>query len=370
MSKEVQEHITGSHQVLNTSWSQMVRESENRDMKDLISENDVREAVHRSINSRTKTYRYVLPTQLIAKCTKPSVDCTCLQIARGGKGAFDARSICHAVIVKFDKENDYVLGGSSEPYVNNPLRQPEVSPAYRNKQKDKRGWDDLCFVLETVEKKNNPEYTMSVFKQALLEIYRRLANIKVTYPVPHRISLARCLDLVKKFAVERSGGDRPLALASALFRTLGKQFKLYKELRRGNINAADASSRQTADIECLSEAGDILLTVEVKDQQLSIHHVTNKIQAIRARKVTEVLFIAQQGIADGEKEKLDKLLKQEFAAGQNIYIFDLNGLAHVCLALLGEPGRRLFLEYIGQELDRYHSTISDKRAWANLLAQV
>lgn len=104
-------------------------------MEDWLDDGALIESIHRAINSATKSYHYVLPTQLIAKLADPSLDCRCLQVARGGQGAFDARTIAHKVVVPFDQSNNNVLGGSPEPYVNNPLRVPEVSAQYRKLRK-------------------------------------------------------------------------------------------------------------------------------------------------------------------------------------------------------------------------------------------
>lgn len=332
---------------------------------------ELAEAIHRSINSRTKTYRYVLPTQLLAKVVAPSLDCRCLQAARGGKGAFDARSLCHKVIVDFDKQNDFVLGGSAEPYVNNPLRQPEVSAKYRSKQKDKEGWDDLCRVLEAVEKKNLPEFTRLIFRRTLSEIYGRLSEVSIIYPVPRRISLSRNLDLIRKYLAEHSGGDRMLAISSALFLLIGQQFGLFREVRRGNINAADAQSGLVADMECIGGEGEVVMAVEVKDRQIAVNQIKDKLIGARARQITEILFIAQGGIIDDQREEAGGFMEREFAAGQNIYLFnDLLLLVQVVLVLLGEKGRRKFLELIGRELDRFQSDIKHRRAWKNLLSEL
>ena len=69
----------------------------------------LQKAIYNCVNSKTKTYRYVLPTQLLAKVADISVDCRSLQATGQRKGAFDARSICDDIVVPFDKENDNVL---------------------------------------------------------------------------------------------------------------------------------------------------------------------------------------------------------------------------------------------------------------------
>jgi hypothetical protein len=98
---------------------------------DLLKEN-----IRSCLTSRAKSYRYVLPTQLLSKSVDHSLDCRPLQAAFESAGSFDARTIAHKVIAPFDKENHNVLGGSNEPYVNNPLRCTSVSKANRARQKN------------------------------------------------------------------------------------------------------------------------------------------------------------------------------------------------------------------------------------------
>ncbi len=369
MPKELKNLIEESERKINSLWKEIESLAQKGILPDESVEETIKEAIRRSVNSATKTYRYVLPTQLVAKLVDTSLDCRCLQVVRGGRGAFDARSLCHSVIVPFDKHNDFVLGGSPEPYVNNPLRQPEVTPQYRHKQKDKIGWDDLCMVLDSVEKRKTKTYTRKILKQTLVEIYRRLASVSVIYPIPKRISLRQCMSLVEMFVSEQSGGDRLQAVASALFLAIGKRFSLYSEVRRGNINAADASSGQIADLECIAESGEIALAVEVKDRELTINQIRGKLPSMRAKRVAEILFIAQRGIADGEEGDVATLIEKEFVSGQNIYVFESMNLTQSFLAILGENGRRVFLELVAQELDTYRSDITHRRAWANLLSQ-
>jgi hypothetical protein len=225
-------------------------------------------------------------------------------------------------------------------------------------------------VLDAVEKRNDSAFAQRVFRQTLIEIRVRLSSVHVVYPVPKRVSLARCGSLIDSFLSEQSGGDRLQAVASALFVAVGERFMLYSEVRRANINAADASSGQIADLECVTTEGAIVLAVEVKDRDLTIKQVRDILPNIRAQRVSEFFFIAQRGIAKGDEPDVTELIEKEFASGQNIYVFDLSSLARSFLALLGESGRRLLLESVGRELDRFRSEIVHRRAWANLLAHL
>jgi len=274
-------------------------------------------------------------------------------------------------MVPFDRDNHNVLGGAPEPYVNNPLRVPEVSEGHRGRQKDKKGWDDLIFVLQEVEERHDPHFATQLFQQVLIEIHRRLSVVKVAYPTPKRISLKQTEWLVTQYLSAQSGGERVLTITAALVGVIGERFQLFSEIRRRSITAADASSGLVADIECLDAKGRIQLAVEVKDRELILNHIASKLPDIRAKKVSEILFIAQKGISKKNGKKIEELVEKEFSSGQNIYVFE--DVLHFCsgiLALLGEEGRRKFLENVGMNLNQYGAAIQHKKDWADLLAKI
>lgn len=367
MSKDL---VTQASSVLDETWSEICALAEKGELRDWLENKALSEGIGRAITSRTKSYRYVLLTQLSAKLADPRLDCRCLQVSRGGPGAFDARTIAHKVVVPFDQANHDVLGGSPEPYVNKPLRFREISDRYRSAQKRPADWDDLCAVLNAVEEKQNPAFTRFVFKQVITEVYRRLSDVRVIYPTPMRISLDNSLAVIEEFLSQLSGGDRLLALTSALFAVLGKRFRLYWDVRRATITAADTATGMLADLECLSRKGRIVLAVEVKDRELTISQLRSKVPNIREKQVSEIFFVAQQGIAPADESDIKNLIADEFATGHNVYITDLISLARVVLALLGEEGRRDFLREVGAQLEAYHSDIRHRRAWADLLGKV
>lgn len=356
--------------ILDSVWGEILSAAEGGQLPDIIEkdESGLLESIKNSVNSSTRTYRYVLPTQLLAKVANPSLDCRSLQAGADRPGAFDARTVAHQVIVPFDQANDRVLGGSPEPYVNNPVRVPEVSVAFRTAQRNRKDWDHLCNVLETVERVNDEDFAENVLRQVFTEIYRRLSEVKVVYPAPRRISLSHCVRLIDEYLAELSGGDRLLALSSALFVVIGRRFQLYSEVQRSTITASDASTGMLADLECVTEDGEIVLVVEVKDRALTVSQMTGKIPNIREKQVSETFFVAQQGVED--PDYVQSLVEQEFVSGQNIYVMSLSKLAEVSLALIGEEGRRNFLLEVGAQLDRYRSDIKHRRDWATLLASI
>ena len=355
---------------LQETWAGVLAAAKEGPLQDVIEGDDsgMLESIRLSVNSNIKTYRYVLPTQLLSKVADSNLDCRSLQAGADRVGSFDARTIAHQVVVPFDQANERVLGGSPEPYANNPVRIPEVSELNRSAQRNKKGWDHLCHVLDIVESADDEDFTKNVLLQVFIEVYRRLSEVRVAYPTPRRISLSRCMRLIDEFLAETSGGDRLLALSSALFAVIGRRFRLYSGVQRASITSSDASTGMLADLECVAEDDTIVLVVEVKDRVLTVSQVMGKVSDVREKQVAELFFVAQQGVED--QEQVDSLIEREFVSGQNIYVMSLSKLAEVSLVLIGEEGRRDFLIEVGSQLDEHRSDIRHRRRWSGLLADV
>lgn len=352
-------------------WDSISKKIESEVFIDPLKENEskLKKLIVDCLTSKIKSYHYVLPTHLLAKCVNPELDCHSIQTSYDKPGSFDARTIAHSVIVPFDQSNHKVLGGSAEPYVNNPLRCPAVIKDYESQQKNKEDWNKLIKVLNTIEKKNNNSYTKKVFQQVLIEIYHLLSEAQVVYPTPNRVSIKQTLRLITDYSAYKSGGDRIEAICTALFRAIAEHFKLFDSVRRQKVNAADASSGMSADIECYLKQN-IVLLVEVKDRSLTLTQLDSKLDIARSRKISEILFLAEKGIAAPDNEKIEQRIISEFTSGQNIYVSNFINFSAGILILLGEKGRVLFLTLVGDELDKANSSIIHRKSWANLLKSI
>lgn len=356
-----------AQQILEQRWEEIQSKTE---QENFVESEELQKAIENSINSNTKSYRYVLPTQLLAKVTNSSVDCVCMQKKRGGPGAFDARSFCKKTVTLFDRKNENVLGGAPDPYVNNPLRGEEVTKEYRLDKKDKEGWDILCSFLRRVEERNNPDFTDKVFNQTLLEINRRLEKTEVTYPIPSRISLKQIESLVGKYLSEPSGGARPEVITYSVFETTREELGFLREVAYSKPTASDSSMRRVADVECYDPGGNIVLVAEVKDAELEKDDVEDTVHKAREEGVSEIFFITTEGIRQSEREEIERLVKSEFESGQNIYIMTPLGLARPMLALLGENGRRNFLVTMKETLEEGGYSYKHRKKWAELLKEI
>lgn len=352
--------------ILETRWNKITK----TEPMDFVEDEDLRKAINRSINSNTKSYRYAILTQVLAKSTNALVNCLCFQKKLGGLGAFDARSLCMKVVVDFDRRNQSVLGGSPDPYVSKPLRHKEVSKLYRNEIKDKKGWDDLYLVLNRVEQENNPDFTRKVLDQILLEINRLLSRTAVTYPAPRRVSHANVVGLIEGYLLEPSEGVRPEVIACALFKTLGEIFGLYDDVTLSKTTAANYFLRRVANIECYNSENRILIAVEPKDRELTKRDVEERLAKIREAGVSEFLFVTTKGVKIDDEDEIKILIKKEFGSGRNIYVADLLQLSSILLSILGEEGRKSFLNNIKNILEEGEYAYRHRKEWAELLGKL
>jgi len=324
--------------------------------------------ITRSINATTLSYRYVLVTHLLGKELDDRLHARACQASSPLEGAWDARSLCHKVIVEFDRENHSVLGGSSSPYLSKPLREHSIDLVFLASKKNKEEYKDLVFVLEHAQQ--NPSEVAGLLRAVLWEIRQRLAEVSIRYPVPNRASFDACVNVMSDYLADRTGGVRLQAASVALLATLGEHLSLFDSVRTSNINAADSQTGHVADLECIDKNGNVVLAVEVKDRELRLVDVQDKLPSIREHAVKESLFLISGDVNDAERELVSTLFKQEFASGQNLYVADFHLFLRVCLILLGETGRRVFLKQVGDTLDASHLALVHRQRWRDLMAAI
>lgn len=360
-----------ARELLQSEWEFVVAAvTADRDVT-FIDEVELREWIVDSINHSQVGYRFCLPVQLLGKLTNAALDALSLQrgsSADADSRSWDARSLASKVIAPFNLSQESVLGSSNDPYVGNAMRIPRMERGDGSKR-DPAGWNVLIDVLERVESCADVAFTRAVFRQVLLEFAHRQASLSFTYPVPPRISLERALALAGTFLSQKSGGDRALAIAGALFDVVGENFDLYKTVKRARINASDSASGQVADLECVDANDHVVLAVEVKDRALTLADVESTILKARKRDIREVLFAAAQP-EPGNAESVSARMDTAFAAGQNLYRFDTLDLARVVLAIAGEKGRHIFLSRVGLHLDKWNTQPGHRTAWKKLLESV
>jgi hypothetical protein len=324
--------------------------------------------IGRLVNSGQTAIRFCLPTQVLGKLVDHSLDAMCLQKGDGGAGRWDPRGFAAKVIVPWNRENQSVLGPSGDPYVSNPLRRPRVD-AGLDQMDEREQWETLCTVLRVIEETNDPGHTEQVFRQVLTAIRDRLREFTFTYVVPSRVSLRQATELVRIYVKERSGGDRGLAIAAALFETVRKHSGLYREIRRNVINAADAATNAAADVECVGADGSVRLAVEVKERRIGGADVQDIVAKARLHGIKEFLICAD-GVLAAEEEAVARLVATAWASGTNLYQITTADMLRTVLPLMGEAGIHDFIAEVGRQLDTFGTQPRHRQAWKTLLDQL
>ncbi len=160
-------------QILKTSWSHVL---ENPDEDSLDATANAREIVQINgvITGKQLTYKYILLTAALAKAVNPDVHYRALQMGSRLSGAYDARSLCHAVIVPFEKSHGERFGGSNESFLNRPARYPEFDLSNRDRNRNAQG--RLFRLLDNAQNFAGQDISKGIFgsspeRNALLPCY-------------------------------------------------------------------------------------------------------------------------------------------------------------------------------------------------------
>jgi SacI-like restriction endonuclease len=361
--------IESAARLLEKEWQAVTTEAATKPAHHYVQDNAIREAIHYSINHALVSYRFCLPIQILGKMVNPALDCLRLQKSDpDDTTGWDARSFGRKVVATFNQRQENILGTSEDPYVGNPMRIPKMLRDDQSK-KDVPGWNRLVDILSKVEQRADPAFTTALFRQVLLEMFRRQQSLKFSYAVPPRVSLELSLHISAEFLEEKSGGDRAQALAGALFDAVGIHFGIFAQVNRARINASDEATGQAADLECLDKTGKLILAVEVKDRTVTLADIEGTLHKSRQRQITEILFTGK-GTRAEEKRALEDRVSRAFTAGQNLYIFDFFDLARSVLALGGEAIRITFLKKVGEHLDTWNTQPRHRQAWQKLLQKL
>ena len=321
------------------------------------------------INSNVRSLRYALITQILGKIANEARGILFIQSGCGEDPlAWDARSFCSKVVVPWVSANHNVLGTSPDPYVNNPLRRARLDVDL-DKLRYRDQWDAIIGFLEPLDRmeRNGLE---KIFIRCLKSLARRLAKQDLSYQIPARISHKIMLDLLTNYISSPSGGLRPLVLTASLMKVLGKAFSIFVSVESQKVNAPDSPTGKPGDVMCCDRDGNIILTIEVKDRNLTLADTYSSITKARSSKKTiHNLLFAAPNIEETEMSTFLKITEETWQSGLNINQIDIIDLTNATFILLAENWRIELLHEIGNELDQ-RGAHTDRQVWYDLLREL
>lgn len=247
-----------------------------------------------------KTYRYILVTALLAKATNDSIDPLSLQVGDGSEGKYDARSLCHKVIVPFETMKlPGSLGNSNEPFLNKPARFQTLSMNNAVRAgRDRQTLQNLITILSSI---NSSKIAYTYLKSAL---YRMKANHEeyiAKYSVGDIVlDISEFSQLVLDYIYAitdhtMEGEVCPLIVAELEKMTLGDSY----EVRPHNVNESGASSKEVGDIDVYKD-GILCYSIEVKDKNFTEYDVRHAISKFRDANLNVSYFIYGKNVSFDE----------------------------------------------------------------------
>lgn len=258
-----------------------------------------KELVDYVLDNTHLTYKYILVTALAAKATDETINPLCLQVKSELPGAYDARSICHGVIVRFDMEVlAKALGGSNEPFLNKPARFPELSTTNAvRKGRDQSILNKLCSDLPLVDTsaKAFEGLTYAMYKLLLIKAEKeKLTQFSITTDGSATAQLMGCINAL--LTENHEGEVLTLVVAGLFDQYLAQEADFKVEVHP--VNQAGASSKEISDLD-IYLAGKHYVANELKDKPFTdtdMIHAADKV--MQTGKMHMNFIVGRHGGAD------------------------------------------------------------------------
>lgn len=261
------------------------------------------------IDNTHLTYKYILFTALLSKATDESVNALCLQKKSELPGAYDARTVCHKVIVPFEMEVlDKAMGGSNEPYLNKPARFPELSKSNAVRRgNDQALLNALCDNLPLITS-STEAYGCLVYLLSKLIKIRDEKQLQTVFTIAPSSNLPAKLMAYMEKALERSYEGEVLTLLVA-----GAYHLIYNKpearVEVHPVNESGASSHEISDLDIYVDDR-LVVSNELKDKnyaETDVRHAADKV--LRAGG-TRMLFI--EGPRSSPESDFASTIEQEY----------------------------------------------------------
>lgn len=296
------------------------------------------------------TYKYILLNGMLAKATNPEANPLVLQAGSSLPGAFDARSLCHNVVVPFEQTVlEKRLGGSNEPFLNKPARFPHLSLENAVRRgKDKETLVRLIEVFELVNARGNAFDALTAVVAHILALESRTVSFD-----PTRFAAAaskRALIEVFDALLEQSCEGESLALGVALaFELMLLGTDSSKQVKSHPANQSGSSSNETSDIDVFEADGSTLaFCCEAKDKPFTrsdIEHATSKVAEANHH---AMIFV--YGPNGRTSENLDALVIEHEVKGFDLTFVDAMSFAKSMISLAPSISWGAFTSLVNKHL--------------------
>lgn len=273
-----------------------------------------RDAISDVMLGRHLTYRYVLLTNLLAKATNGRAHGLALQAGADLDGAFDSRSLCHKVVVDFDRDPNQLagkLGRSNEPYLNKPARYTALT----SENAVRRGYDrsilEKC--IDILGGLGDAADAERALVDAIYYTLQRESLVGEAAELDGDATLHKVLTKFVSAAVAQSCEGESCAIVTGLaFFLLGRGTGRDFEVKVHPVNQAGSSSNEVLDVDVLTDET-LAYAAEVKDKDFNANDVGHAAAKSAAAGLGSFYFVCgprSQGAARGA-EYVDRVADEK-----------------------------------------------------------
>jgi hypothetical protein len=250
-------------------------------------------------------FKYILVTAFLSKYVNANVHARALQTASSLKGAYDARSVCHGVVVGFEKSKGNLFGLSNEPFLSKPARHREhdgENPQLKNKQLA----EALHGALDEAQAASRKNIYLGLVH--ILRIASQHAADEREAKVIARANLGTVMAFIDAFLEETDGGSRLVGVWGAFITLLSEnsKVKVYPP------SSSDAFADTAGDVELYFD-GVLISASECKQRALNLDDVKHGISKALKKSVPEYFFVISDGLAAGQEELIMETLQKHSA---------------------------------------------------------
>lgn len=269
-----------------------------------VARSSIHVAIKRILAGDHLTYRYIFLTALVAKSVNQRVNCLALQAGADLEGAYDARSLCHKVLVPFEREFlANALGGSNEPFLNKPARYTHLSLANAVRRgNDRETLALLCKVLSEVNSSAKAYDALVDALNLLVSIAIKAQATGVAVVLAGDNQKAGVLMLIDRLVSKSMEGESCSLAVTSVLECLSRGPLKGAKVEVHPVNQCGASSLEVSDVDVFYE-GKLTASLEVKDKHFNKHDVAHAVSKVASAGYDSLFFVkGPSGLLVGSKE--------------------------------------------------------------------
>lgn len=249
--------------------------------RERCSKNDeISNAVKQVLKGSHKTYKYILVNAILAKATNNDIDPLALQAGAPLTGAYDARSLCHQVLVPFERDFlQNALGGSNEPFLNKPARFTHLS-----KDNAVRKGDDkilLELLVDTLPKIKTSTDAKTYLTCALEFLSKRIEELQALHEseIKYNPTLVEIYEFIYRFLEKSFEGETSAVIVGTLEKIFHSRKKEEFKVIAHKLNQSGASSKEVGDVDVF-KGDQFIYAIEIKDKKFTAYDLEHAFKKI------------------------------------------------------------------------------------------